>query len=154
MKLPQGTIILSRNIDEDVNDQFPGYYNHCSLVLSETTILESMAGDGGVVVNTIESITEHPETGEYIFLFPNNPKIANIAATYAYSLVGLPYNKLASARIFLRKNSRGENCVSLVRRAYSTAINRDVKWKIADDVWRSSLFTASEAHTNDLGQVL
>jgi len=135
-ELIPGDIVITRNegSDEDENAT-PGYWNHVGIYVGDDRMVEAQApGWGGKVLtsNRIEYMKRYP-----IIVVKRSLTHAQgvLAAEDAKKSVDTIYRKIASLFIFLRKRERGENCVSVVRRAYMEATGRDPKWRTPDDVY-------------------
>ncbi len=132
-----GDIFLTKNSDEVGNDS-PGNWNHTAIYIGNEIVVEAQGGDIGYVreINLNTFINNYPEI---LVLRCDSEKIGNIAGIYARNLVGVPYRKIASIFKHLRKH-RGENCVSVIRKAYRDALSDDPGWQIPDDIANSGLF--------------
>jgi len=131
-----GDVFLTRNTDAVGNDS-PGYWNHAA-ISAGTYVIEAQAKPNAVIaVHLADFIARYPE-----FLLLRNPdaQLGYRAAQHARSLVGTKYRKIASIFRFLRRERRGENCVSVVRKAYKRARGADPRWLKPDDVAASGLF--------------
>ena len=137
MKMPIGTVLLSKNNNESLNQTPHSTWNHLSIVVDSNNIVESQM-DQGVIKTSFKEYQKRDYT--YIAIVPKDKEIGLKAAKKAESLVGGKYKKLASAFRRLRKPELGENCVSIIRKAYADATGIDPKWKVPDDVLLSDLF--------------
>ena len=139
MQLKSGDILLTVNDERFYPNETPGNWNHCAVVLDKDWVIEAqeeiphlkdILPDGGVVKSNGWFFFErYPEI---LCLRFGQIDISKAAALY----IGNPYRKISSFFIFMRKPTRGENCVSLLRRAYMDTTGEDPKWKIPDDIAR------------------
>ncbi len=134
-----GDIFLTRwdGLDESHNAS-PGYFNHCALYYGNNRIIEAQEAYGIIYSDLVKFKNRYPI---YVVLRYNNNIDAAKAADVAKTMIGLPYRKIASIFRFMRKSSRGENCVSMVRKCYSV-IGHDPGWKIPDHVWADKSFSS------------
>jgi len=136
MKIKPGDLFLTRNVGttEEQNES-PGYFNHAAIYVGDNIVVEAQLGKGVLKINLEEFQNRYPI---YVILRPDeSEEIRFRAALEAKKLVGTNYRRLAS--IFFRIR-RGENCVSVVRKAYKIAFEKDPKWKIPDHIWADLRF--------------
>ena len=140
--LPPGTILLSKNADEALNES-PGTTNHVCVVANDGSIIESQAGIGvqRISLATYRARKYSPPSA----MIPCALEVGKRAAAKAESLVGLPFRKISS--IFRRQGERrqkkGLNCVSVVKWSYWDEDRRVRRIKIPDHVLRlEGLFDA------------
>lgn len=133
MDLKPGDILLTKNTDK-VGNPTPGYWNHAAVVGRDNFVIEAqeevpkLLPEGGIVKSNGYYFWErYPEI---LCLRYGQINISSAAEKY----VGNPYRKIASVFMFMRKPTRGENCVSLIRRAYQDTTGEDPKWKFPDDI--------------------
>lgn len=137
MDIPIGSIFISRNKKESDNDQVPGYMNHISIYLGNNELIEAQEGPG-VVKTTLDEYKKR----DYNFLirFPKDKEIGKKAAQEALKLLGSKYRFISSIFVILRRDKRGESCVSLARKAYYRAGGIDPKWGLPDTVWKDEIY--------------
>ena len=130
--LQSGDIFLSRNFGGETANTSPGYWNHVGIFggLYNTlpVIIEAQLGQGVIRTDLYKYFSERC-TIRCVRLHYNTVQMG----LQANNLVGLPYRRIASAFRFLRRH-KGENCVSLARKAFIMANGRDPRWKIPDDI--------------------
>lgn len=131
LDLRPGDIILTRNVDESLNST-PGYMNHACIVVSQYEVIEAVRDEG--VIKTPLSVLLDERCGKAVLMRYPGDKNSEVAV-YAQKAVGTPYRFISSAFRFLRREQRGENCVSLVRRSFQKAYDRDFGWKKPDDIY-------------------
>jgi len=128
-----GDIIITRNTDEVGNDT-PGYWNHASISAGDY-IIEAQAGPNKVIAVEIKKFRLRYPEYKVIRYFDSG--IAYDASIVAYNLVGKPYRKLASVFMFWRRQTLGENCVSVVRKAWAKALGIDPGWRRPDHIYQT-----------------
>jgi hypothetical protein len=127
--LKYGDILLTRNTDDNYT---PGYWNHASIVTYNGVVEAQTAPFNKVIVSVEgEFIRRYPEI---LLVRYKDALVAAKASKFAIDSIGKGYRKIASLFYFLRKPSDGENCVSVVRRAWKKALKKDPGWKIPDDI--------------------
>lgn len=125
-----GDIIITRNTSEVGNDS-PGYWNHAAISGGDY-IIEAQAKPNLVIaVNPEAFFLRYPEYKIFRYF---DEQISYQAALVAHSLLGKPYRKLASIFMFWKKTTLGENCVSVVRKAWSHALHLDTGWRRPDHI--------------------
>jgi hypothetical protein len=127
-----GDIILTRNA-EYIGNSSPGYWNHAAISCGSYVVEAQEEPNAVIAVKPNYFLARYPE---YVILRYPDIQVAYYAAKAGYSLVGTPYRKISSLFFFLRKSQRGENCVSIVRKAWKVALGRDPRWRIPDDIYR------------------
>jgi len=127
-----GDTFLTRNEGEE-NNESPGYWNHCAIYIGDEKIVEAQVEPYNKVM--------YSHLGEFIQRYPNikvlrhpNPDTALLAASNACKSVGRPYWRGGSIFRNLRSVFRGENCVSVIRRAWFLALRFDPRWHRPDHV--------------------
>lgn len=132
MIIKEGDIFLTRNEgdDETVNTS-PGFWNHAAICGSDgETIIEAQSNPGKVLqINGYDFVERYP-TVKIIRLNLDGLQLAKEAE----KLVGSPYRKIASVFKHLRRNHRGENCVSVIRKAIRNTTGRDPGLFKPDDI--------------------
>jgi hypothetical protein len=141
-ELPPGTVLVSRNLDEEDNTTL-GHWNHLAIVATDGSIIESQIGKGVQKV-TLAEYQSRPYSPP-LALVPCAPEVGQRAAAKAESLVGLPYRPYSS--IFRRqgelRQKLGFNCVSPVKAAYWQDDRRIRRLKTPDGVLKlEGLFDA------------
>lgn len=126
--LKPGDIILTRNANEEDNGM-PGYWNHVSIYVGSGVVEAQMPPWETVKFSEEEEFFSRYPKYE-IFRWVVDANTGKQAAAYARTMVGKPYKLFAS--LFFRRR-RGENCVSVVRKAYKEASGKDPEWKFPDD---------------------
>ncbi len=129
-KLKPGDILLTRNADESLNTS-PGFWNHTAIAVNASEVVEAMEGKG--VIRT--PLSSFLDRYAQIVLMRYAGKYDDRAAKFAEQSVGQPYRYISSIFLFLRRQQRGENCVSLVRRAYRYAYSFDFLWQTPDSIY-------------------
>ena len=138
MNLEIGDILLTRHADETKNVT-PGHWNHAAMYVGNNTIVEAQEGPNAVL--TVDWSTFYYRYGEILVLRSYySMAIRNKMADCARQLIGSTYRKFASVFRFLRSTQRGENCVSVVRKAVKQATGRDFNWKKPDDIFNDQNF--------------
>jgi len=142
-----GDIYITRNTDA-VGNRSPGYWNHCAMFVGDGMIIEAQEKHGVIVVAPEEFRRRYPH---YLRLrYKGHSSVCLRACIYAMRTVGTPYKKIASIWRRLRRASRGENCVSVVRRCWRDAFKhigkRDPRWKRPDHVAQSHHFQVIEEY--------
>lgn len=136
--LPIGTVILSKNRIKSEN-KTPGIWNHCQILVDANSIVESQEGPGVILTPLSEWLKR-----DYIFgyIYPKDKNVGILAAAYARSLIGTPYNKLSSIYREPKNSLYGENCVSLVRDSYSHATKQNLLIRRPDNLLKfTDIFT-------------
>jgi len=125
-----GDVFLTRN---EKDNQSPGYWNHTAIYYNDKVIEAQDTPYNKVILSDWEEFyNRYPEI---IRLRYKDEELANEAAKTARKSVGLTYRRIASLFVFLRKSKRGENCVSVVRKAWKKVLNKDMLWHIPDDIY-------------------
>jgi len=133
MKIEAGDILLTRHADEEKNTS-PGHWNHAAMYVGNNTVVEAQEGPDAVI--TVDWPTFYNRYAEVLILRPQFPDyVRHRMAQAAQSIVGSTYRKFASVFRFLRATHRGENCVSVVRKAFKQGSGGyDPHWKKPDDI--------------------
>lgn len=152
MRLLPGDILLTRNAGDETANPSPGYFNHAAMYVGEWLIVEAQAhvedgrwsdnkrAPGAVITaDTVEFLERYP-----IIRVRRLLKAGDAAAFEAREMVGLSYRRLSSFFRRQRPDSRGLNCVAVVRRAVTRATGDDPGWRIPDDINRSGLLQTTE----------
>jgi uncharacterized protein YycO len=137
-----GDIFLTHNTDEVGNDS-PGYWNHAAMYIGGDIVIEAQDTTGVITVRLEDFKRRYPE---WIRMRCKDKGAAQRAADAAYTFVGSAYHKMASIFLRFRRKSKGENCVSVVRKAYKEATGHDPGWKIPDHIFKSRWFRIVERH--------
>lgn len=134
-----GDILLTRNTEEVGNNSNKGHYNHSSILTAEG-VVEAQDEPKAVILVTLESfLIRYPEI---LILRHRDENIAAKASKEAEKLIGRPYKRAAS--VFFSTRNRGENCVSVCRRAFLLASGQDYQWRIPDDIYNCRDFDIYE----------
>ena len=132
MQIEAGDILLTRHADESKNTS-PGHWNHAAIYVGDNTVVEAQERPDAVL--TVDWPVFYYRYAEVLILRPKFPDFIRYnMAVAARRIVGSTYRKLASLFVFLRRSHRGENCVSVVRKAFKQATGYDPKWRKPDDV--------------------
>ena len=125
-----GDILATRNADEADNTS-PGHWNHLAVYVGDGLMVESQVRRGVICTAVDDFLGRYPEWIVLRLRIGSGQAIADEARRH----VGTPYWHLASVPIRLRRTERGNNCVSVVRRAAAAprAIGRDPGWLKPDD---------------------
>jgi len=123
-----GDTLLTRN---EKDNSTPGYWNHCAIYVGDERVVEAQVEPYNRVM--------YSHIGEFIERYPvirvlrhSSTNMAVAVATNAILSVDKSYWGIASIFRRLRALKRGENCVSVVRRAWSLALNNDPRWHRPD----------------------
>jgi uncharacterized protein YycO len=134
MNIEAGDILLTRHADEAKNTS-PGHWNHAAMYVGNNTVVEAQEGPDAVL--SVDWPAFYSRYAEVVILRPKMPwQVRDMMAWHAWELVGSTYRKFASIFRFLRGTHRGENCVSVVRKAFKQATGYDPKWKKPDDIYQ------------------
>lgn len=131
-----GDLVLTRNVDSVGNPN--GYFNHVAIVVAVpfrgiAVVEMQQEFDTAIAVTGEAFFRRYPE---YMIIRHQNALVADRAARFAWTRVGIPkYGALASAKPFVKRNHK-ENCVSLVRHCYVDAGIFDPRWLKPDGVHR------------------
>lgn len=128
-----GDIFLTRNT-EAVGNESPGHWNHAAIVAVDGNVIEAQSSIINAVIK-VEATSFTARYPEYILLQFWNATKAYSAARCAEEAIGTTYRKVASIFRNLRNQNRGENCVSVVRKAYRDAMGIDPRWRIPDHIY-------------------
>lgn len=123
----EGDIILTRNLLESDNNS-PGWFNHTSIYVGSGIVEAQEKPNAVILSDTQEFYNRYPVLCVYCWPGEDGFLIAEEAKKY----IGKPYRKFASIRPLLL--SKGENCVSTVRKVYKSIVGFDPKWRIPDDI--------------------
>ena len=130
-ELLPGDILITRNAEDKPNNT-AGWWNHAAIFVGDNTVIEAQAGPSKVIsTNPVDFWVRYPIIK---VLRPNDYEVAKQAAQCAKTLQNAKYRRYASAPRNLRPSSRGENCVSVVRRSYLYASGFDYRWRKPDDI--------------------
>lgn len=132
MKLYPGVVLISRNLDENLNTT-PGYWNHLALVASDKEIIESQVEKGVIIT----PFTEY-QNRKYLFIaaYPIDSSIGQTAVAIAKEMVGKNYGKFSSFRPRLSTDFIRYNCTSIVEIPYSKALKRRLRLNLPDHIFR------------------
>jgi hypothetical protein len=147
--LRPGDLFVTRNAGgpesdrrKEINDT-PGFWNHTAGYAGDGIVIEAQAKEipeapwfitcSGVIETKLEVFWARYPVIE-VRRYEGSPRAGEIAAMRAKELVGLPYSRIASLYMHLRTEERGENCVSVWRRAWEQALGRDPRWHKPDGV--------------------
>lgn len=126
-----GDIVITRNEGDDREyNTSPGYWNHAAIYTGDGFVEAQPSPNEVILSNKYEFYRRYPR----IRVYRLNEDKGKMATAEARKLLGSRYRKLASMFRFLRRDRRGENCVSVVRKAYSRATGTDYKWSKPDDI--------------------
>ena len=137
MNIKPGDLFLTRNvgITEEYNES-PGYFNHAAIYVGNNIVVEAQKEPGKVIEANLEEFKRRYPI--YAILRANQSEEVRFqAALQAKQLVGTNYRKLAS---FFFRWRKGENCVSVVRKSYKTALGKDPRWRTPDHIWADKRF--------------
>jgi uncharacterized protein YycO len=134
-----GDMFLTRNFKEEDNSS-PGHWNHVAMYVGGGYVVEAQEKPNAVIKVAFEDFwCRYPEI--LVLRYKKvTPEIQKKLASSATKYIGVPYRRIASIFVFLRKSSRGENCTSLFRRVCRDVYGGDPKWGIPDSVLSSGLF--------------
>lgn len=135
-----GDIILTRNTDA-VGNNSPGWWNHSAistgLGLGEwSNLIVEAQIKLGVAAFTVEAFkARYPRWCVIRFSsLIGDDAHGWYAAHNAIKMIGQPYARYGS--IFLLR--KGENCVSVVRKAWSATLGRNLRWRKPDHIYRDA----------------
>jgi cell wall-associated NlpC family hydrolase len=135
-----GDIFITRNKLDEQNET-PGYWNHASIYIGNGLILEAQPEPNAVITSDVQKFYDrYPYVAILRYDNKNWQVLGLNAAVAAQTSQGLVYRKLASMTRFLRRKDRGENCVSLVRRAWRKAVGFDFIWHLPDGIYKDNRF--------------
>ena len=138
MDIPIGSVFISRNLKEDDNSS-PGFWNHVSIYIGDNSIVEAYGEQLGVIQTSLDEYKQRDY--EYFVRYPKNKEIGKRAAIQAVKLIGSPYRYISSIFRRMRRDEKGESCVSVIRKAYYRASGYDPKhWKIPDSLAGDTIF--------------
>ena len=152
MNLQPGDILLTRNAGGEAENPSPGWFNHAAMYVGDGRIVEAQAHvENGKWSDNPDAPGEVIEADEAEFI-ERYPIIrvrrllngAKEAAEEADDMVGLSYKRISSFLRRQRPDSRGVNCVSVVRRAVTRATGSDPGWRRPDDINSSRLCATTE----------
>jgi len=129
-----GDILITRNANEEDNSS-PGYWNHVAIYTRFDVVVEAQVGPAAVIqAEWPEFWNRYPEMR--IMRMEMDGATREKLARAAQELVGTTYSRFASLHRAFRRGSRrrGENCVSVVRRAFMRSTGTDPRWRKPDDV--------------------
>lgn len=132
-----GDVMLTRGYGNENNNTSPGFWNHTAIVLDSINIVHALENKG-VILDTIDNLLKDVKYCAVLRL--NDGSRKQVFARKAVALEGSPYRTIASIFNFLRRSYRGENCVSVARKAYKQAYNDDPRWKLPDDIFEDRRF--------------
>jgi len=133
VSLEIGDILLTRHADEEKNTS-PGHWNHAAMYVGDNTIVEAQARPDAVL--TVDWPTFYHRYAEIAVFRSYYPaEVRNKMGEAARTLLGSLYRKYASIFRWLRSSTKGENCVSTVRKAFKQATGFDPRWKKPDDIY-------------------
>jgi hypothetical protein len=131
-----GDVILTHNTDEVGNDS-PGFWNHAAIAC-EWFIIEAQDTLGIAAFRFDNFEARYPE---FLVLRHKDRELAHRVGNEAIKYIGGYYNKFASAMPKLKSYLFGDNCVSLIRRAFGID-----KCVIPDDILKNPDFVEVYHH--------
>lgn len=129
-------ILLTRH-QEEARNRSPGYWNHAAIYIGKSIIVEAQEGKGVITCPVDTFWNRYAEI--VVLRWLSNEKNKQIPIAAAAVLVGTSYRKVASLFQYMRGSSRGENCVSVVRKSFMTALGYDPGWKKPDDIIQNNI---------------
>jgi len=123
-----GDLFVTRNATEEENSS-PGYWNHLAIYVGEGLVVEAQQGQGVIYSELPEFLSRYPQIRVLRLRIGDGQVIADEACRH----VGTPYALLASLPRWMRRTERGNNCVSIARRAFIPAVGRDPQWFKPDE---------------------
>jgi uncharacterized protein YycO len=127
-----GDVFLTRNTNEIGNNN-PGYWNHTAIKSTKDYIIEAQK-IGVIAVPTMFFWERYPE----ILVLRTNIRLGSQMAQMAQTLVGRQYEVKAS---WIPRFTNKDNCVSVVRRSYESAVNQWMPWRRPDHILYSGMFS-------------
>ena len=130
--LQPGDIFLSRNPGGDLANLTVGYWNHLGIYcgIINNSVIEAQEKWGVIETKLPDYIDKYARLKIIRLDDAKGLEMANHAITF----IGTPYRRLASLFVFLRPRTRGENCVSLMRKIYKDVNGQDPRWRIPDNI--------------------
>ena len=122
-----GDIFVTRNEEENTT---PGWWNHLAIYVGNGQIAEAQAEPGCVILTDINGFWDrYPQL---LIIRHLHKDVREKAAHHARRIEGRKYWRWASIFKTLKSPILGENCVSVVRRAYLSASGVDYGWRRPD----------------------
>lgn len=135
---PPGTKFLTRNL---LDNQTPGYWNHCALHVGGGWIVESQVGYGVINSRYEEFSRRYPQGAWY---YPPSIEQGRREAAVAQTFVGRPYRRASSLApllvppivpTLLHGTPDGMNCTSVIKDAGEAVIGRPlIGLRIPDNI--------------------
>ena len=141
MNFKPGNIFLTRNAGDERSNPTPGYFNHAAIYVGNNTVVEAQMHvnngkwsddtkfPGAVIKSDLDEFWNR-----YPIIRVLQLPIDESVADEALQMVGLPYRRISSWFRRQRPDSRGVNCVAVVRRSVMRVTGKDPKWRIPDDI--------------------
>ena len=126
-----GDVLLTRNAGGEGANPTPGWYNHASVYIGGGLVVEAQRQPGRVIVSDWREFVGRYEV--VTAMRPEGVALARAAASQANSR----YRALASRRPE-RLPRAGDNCVTVVRRAWKASAGLDPGWQVPDQLRPSS----------------
>lgn len=143
-----GDILVTRNTDE-VGNESPGYWNHCAIVIDGNWVVEATQVLNGVIAVPIWNFfNRYPEVLVLRSVYDLSDETKLGIINKAKELIGRPYDRYGSVGVTWRHRN-GDNCVSLVRRAYLASGLVDPGWIKPDSLVMSINTLKTVAHKKD-----
>jgi cell wall-associated NlpC family hydrolase len=147
--LQLGDIFLTVNAKEEDN-RSPGYWNHCAIYAGDNRVVEAQADPGKVIISGLtEFLARYPKIQVMRvkqLATKTGSRAGEVMAQAALKLEGRTYRALVSRfKKLERAERKGENCVTVVRRAYYDGFGEDPRWKIPDHVASDERLVQSDA---------
>jgi len=138
VNLCPGDVLITRNAREEDNNS-PGYWNHASIYVGNGEVIEAqdVPYERVICSEWDEFYNRYPKI---VILRHLKVGVGDKAAKHARKFLGVPYRAIASIFRRLRKISRGENCVSVVRKSMQKATGRKIVWRIPDHIIADRIF--------------
>lgn len=127
--IPKGTVLISRNKNNSLNHGY-SYWNHAAIYIGNNEIIE--ATESGVIKTNLEEYKKRDY--EFLILIPKNLEIGIKSSDKSITMIGIKYRFISSIFRIQRKDRRGLNCVSVIRKSYTYALGYDPKYKTPDDI--------------------
>lgn len=133
MNLQVGDFLLTQNPFASDNSS-PGTWNHLGIYVGDGVVEAQV--DQGVILTDLDTFI-----GRYNIIVVMRASNGTALAESARRLVGAGYRYVASVFKRLRRTRRGENCISVGRKAWAGAYGFDPGWQIPDNIYQDKRLT-------------
>lgn len=129
----KGDVMLTRNAGGEDKNESPGFWNHAAILIDDKQLVHALSERDSVVIEPVTKLIGEVEYAVVLRL--KDTKHRNMFVRKAYSIVGSSYRAVASIFRYLRSAGKGENCVSVVRKAFRDSHGYDPGWQKPDDIF-------------------